>query len=51
MELLDQASALPDCEQLYEESLWCLYAIQDDVVQAENPFAEEDQATIADCEF
>jgi len=47
-ELLDQAS--PDeCEKLYEESLWCLYALQDDLLQAGNPFMEEDRATIATC--
>ncbi|KAF9078624.1 kinase-like domain-containing protein [Rhodocollybia butyracea] len=46
-ELLDQASTPDECEKLYEESLWCLYALQDDLLQTGNPFMEEDQATIA----
>ncbi|TDL27928.1 kinase-like protein [Rickenella mellea] len=46
MELLDQASG-PECEVLYEESLWYLYALQDDVMQAGNPFRDEDRTTIA----
>ncbi|KAG1740534.1 kinase-like protein [Suillus paluster] len=45
-ELLDQATAPDECEKLYEESLWCLYTLQDDL-QSENPFMEEDRATIA----
>ncbi|KAJ8588049.1 Pkinase-domain-containing protein [Rhizopogon salebrosus TDB-379] len=45
-ELLDQATAPNECEKLYEESLWCLYTLQDDL-QSENPFMEEDRATIA----
>lgn len=45
-ELLDQATAPDECEKLYEESLWCLYTLQDDL-QTENPFMEEDRATIA----
>ncbi len=48
MELLDQASG-PECEVLYEESLWYLHALQDDVMQAGNPFRDEDRATIASC--
>ncbi|KAG7095997.1 hypothetical protein E1B28_006679 [Marasmius oreades] len=46
-ELLDQASAPDECEKLYEESLWCLYALQDDLLQTGNPFMDEDRATIA----
>ncbi|KAJ3826660.1 other/ULK/ULK protein kinase [Lentinula raphanica] len=46
-ELLDQANTPDECEKLYEESLWCLYALQDDLLQTGNPFMEEDQATIA----
>ncbi|TCD65717.1 Serine/threonine-protein kinase [Steccherinum ochraceum] len=46
-ELLDQANAPDECEKLYEESLWCLYALQDDLLQYENPFMEEDRATIS----
>ncbi|KAG2747780.1 hypothetical protein P692DRAFT_20668631, partial [Suillus brevipes Sb2] len=30
-ELLDQVTAPDECEKLYEESLWCLYALQDDL--------------------
>ncbi|KAG2159513.1 kinase-like protein [Suillus bovinus] len=45
-ELLDEATAPDECEKLYEESLWCLYTLQDDL-QTENPFVEEDRATIA----
>ncbi|KAG2006923.1 CAMK/CAMKL/GIN4 protein kinase, variant 2 [Coprinopsis cinerea AmutBmut pab1-1] len=45
-ELLDQAAAPDECEKLYEESLWCLYALQDDLLQTGNPFMEEDKETI-----
>jgi len=46
-ELLDQAQSSDECEKLYEESLWCLYALQDDLLQEDNPFLQEDLATIA----
>ncbi|KAF5352277.1 hypothetical protein D9758_011942 [Tetrapyrgos nigripes] len=46
-ELLDQASSPDECEKLYEESLWCLYALQDDLLQTGNPFSGEDKKTIA----
>ena len=49
-ELLDQATSPDECEKLYEESLWCLYTLQDDL-QQDNPFMEEDRNTIATCEF
>jgi len=45
-ELTDQASKPDECEKLYEESLWCLYALQDEL-QSGNDFAEEDRKTIA----
>ncbi|CAK5278630.1 unnamed protein product [Mycena citricolor] len=45
-ELLDQATSPDECEKLYEESLWCLYALQDDLLQTGNPFMEEDRTTI-----
>ncbi|KIJ64719.1 hypothetical protein HYDPIDRAFT_28086 [Hydnomerulius pinastri MD-312] len=45
-ELLDQATAPDECEKLYEESLWCLYTLQDDL-QNDNPFMDEDRTTIA----
>ncbi|KAF8558554.1 kinase-like protein [Imleria badia] len=45
-ELLDQATSPDECEKLYEESLWCLYTLQDDL-QQDNPFMEEDRNTIA----
>ncbi|KAF6745988.1 other/ULK/ULK protein kinase [Ephemerocybe angulata] len=45
-ELLDQATAPDECEKLYEESLWCLYALQDDLLQMGNPYMEEDRVTI-----
>lgn len=48
-ELLDQATTPDECEKLYEESLWCLYALQDDLLQTGNPFLEEDRTTIATC--
>jgi serine/threonine-protein kinase ULK/ATG1 len=48
-ELLDQAMAPDECEKLYEESLWCLYTLQDDLLQVDNPYAEEDRATIGTC--
>ncbi|KAL1726290.1 hypothetical protein EV714DRAFT_255023 [Schizophyllum commune] len=46
-ELLDQATTPDECEKLYEESLWCLYALQDDLLQSGNPFMDEDRETIA----
>ncbi|KAF8665052.1 hypothetical protein AX16_000664 [Volvariella volvacea WC 439] len=46
-ELLDQAATPDECIKLYDESLWCLYALQDDILQAGNPFMEEDRETIA----
>ncbi|KAF8624651.1 hypothetical protein AX17_006982 [Amanita inopinata Kibby_2008] len=46
-ELLDQASSPDECVKLYEESLWCLYALQDDLLQTGNPFMTEDQETIS----
>ncbi|KAG6915940.1 hypothetical protein DXG01_009206 [Tephrocybe rancida] len=46
-ELLDQATSPDECEKLYEESLWCLYALQDDLLQMNNPFMDEDRETIA----
>ncbi|EPQ50543.1 hypothetical protein GLOTRDRAFT_50525, partial [Gloeophyllum trabeum ATCC 11539] len=46
-ELLDQASTPDECKQLYEESIWLLYTLQDDLLQSGNPFVEEDRATVA----
>ena len=48
-ELLDQMTTPDECEKLYEESLWCLYALQDDLLQSGNPFMDEDRETIATC--
>ena len=48
-ELLDQATSPDECAKLYEESLWCLYALQDDLLQTGNPFMDEDRETIATC--
>ena len=48
-ELLDQATSPDECGKLYEESLWCLYALQDDLLQTGNPFMDEDRETIATC--
>ncbi|KAH8827130.1 other/ULK/ULK protein kinase [Flagelloscypha sp. PMI_526] len=45
-ELLDQATSPDECEKLYQESLWCLYALQDDLLQTGNPFMDEDRSTI-----
>jgi len=42
-------SSPDECEKLYEESLWCLYALQDDLLQSGNPFMDEDRQTIATC--
>lgn len=42
-------SSPDECEKLYEESLWCLYALQDDLLQSGNPFMDEDRETIATC--
>ncbi|KZT08148.1 Pkinase-domain-containing protein [Laetiporus sulphureus 93-53] len=46
-ELLDQATSPDECEKLYEESLWCLYALQHDLLQKDNPFMDEDRETIS----
>ncbi|KAL5520781.1 ATG1 [Sanghuangporus sanghuang] len=46
MELVDQGTP-NGCAALYEESLWCLYALQDDLLQSGNPFQEEDKVTIS----
>jgi len=50
-ELLDQMDTPDECEKLYDESLWCLYALQDDLLQTGNPFMDEDRETIATCTF
>jgi hypothetical protein len=50
-ELLDQHKSPDECERLYEESLWCLYALQDDLLQKGNPFVDEDRETIATCAY
>lgn len=47
-ELLDQAT-LEECEHLYEESLWCLYALQDEIMRPDNSFLENDKAVIGEC--
>jgi serine/threonine-protein kinase ULK2 len=49
-ELLDQQVTRDESEKLYEESLWCLYTLQEDLLQAGNPFMDEDRATITTCE-
>ena len=46
---MDQAHSPDECEKLYEESLWCLYALQDDLLQTDNPFVDEDRNTIQTC--
>ncbi|RPD61722.1 kinase-like protein [Lentinus tigrinus ALCF2SS1-7] len=46
-ELFDQANSPDECEKLYEESLWCLYALRDDLLQTDNPFLDEDRSTIS----
>ena len=51
MELVADDSSIIKCEQMYEESLWCLYALQDNIIQTGNPYADEDEATILSCEF
>jgi serine/threonine-protein kinase ULK2 len=38
------------CEHDYETALWMLYAIADDVIQKDNPFADQDRKTIGNCE-
>ncbi|KAL1729588.1 kinase-like domain-containing protein [Schizophyllum commune] len=46
-ELLDQAKTPDECEKLYEESLWCLYALQDELLQTGNALLREDSETVA----
>ena len=50
-ELLNQADSPDECEKLYEQSLWCLYALQDELLQVDNPFMDEDRNTITTCKF
>ncbi len=38
-----------ECEEGYERALWMLYAIEDDVLQAGNPYVEQDRKTISNC--
>lgn len=48
IELLERdEEARQSCIELYEESLWTLYALQDDLMQVDNPFREEDKVTIS----
>ena len=48
-ELFDQATSPNECEQLYEESLWCLYTLRDDLLNKGNPFLDEDRNTVSTC--
>lgn len=48
-ELTNEMSSPDECEKLYEEALWCLYALQDDLLQKDNPYIEEDRETISTC--
>lgn len=50
-ELTGHFDSPDECEKLYEESLWCLYALQDDLLQQGNPYMNEDRETIATCTF
>ncbi|KAH9912111.1 Pkinase-domain-containing protein [Fomitopsis serialis] len=46
-ELTNEMLSHDECEKLYEEALWCLYALQDDLLQKDNPYIEEDRETIS----
>ncbi|KAH9834861.1 kinase-like protein [Rhodofomes roseus] len=46
-ELTNEMASPDECEKLYEEALWCLYALQDDLLQKDNPYIEEDRETIS----
>ena len=48
-ELTNEMSTPDECEKLYEEALWCLYALQDDLLQKDNPYIDEDRETISTC--
>lgn len=48
-ELTNEMSSPDECEKLYEEALWCLYALQDDLLQKDNPYIKEDRDTISTC--
>ena len=48
-ELLDQATSPDECAKLYEESLWFLYTLQDDLLQTGNPLMDEDREMIVTC--
>lgn len=36
-----------ECVEEYDRALWMLYSIEDDVVQAGNPYVEQDRKTIS----
>lgn len=40
---------LQQCAEEYDRALWMLYAIEDDVLQAGNPYADQDRETITSC--
>jgi len=42
-----RAENFRQCEEEYQRALWMLYAIQDDVLQFDNPYAEQDRETIS----
>lgn len=44
-----RAENFRQCEEEYQRALWMLYAIQDDVLQFDNPYAEQDRETISNC--
>ncbi|KAI0752666.1 kinase-like protein [Daedaleopsis nitida] len=46
-ELFNSATSPDECEKFYEESLWCLYALRDDLLHTDNPFLDEDRNTIS----
>ncbi|KAH7106852.1 kinase-like protein [Auriculariales sp. MPI-PUGE-AT-0066] len=46
-ELFDKATSPNECEKLYEESLWCLYALRDDLLEDGKAFMDEDRKTIS----
>jgi len=50
-ELLDKAESPDECEKLYEESLWCLYALRDDLLEDGKAFMNEDRKTISMCTY
>ena|SRR6201996_3667212 len=50
-ELLDQMSSKDECEKLYEEALWSLYAVRDDIMHQGVTSQEEERDMLQYCKL